>query len=136
MAYQFSKPYLAEDCDEGVCGETIGAGQLVGRKTDGLFWLADAALNAVMPCAGIAEIDGNATDATRITVVRKCSEMKGASGLTVGAELFVGETAGAVTTTRPSTHLDAVQSIGYAKSATTFVFDIGNGHVEQIGITS
>jgi hypothetical protein len=136
MAYTFSKPYLPEDCDEGVCGETIAAGQLVARKTDGLLWLANAALNAVMPAIGIAEVDGNATDATRITVVRKCAEMKGASGLTVGAELYVGESAGTITTSRPSTHLDAVQSIGHAKSATTFVFDIGNGNTEQIGITS
>lgn len=46
------------------------------------------------------------------------------SGLTVGAEYFLSETAGAVVTPAPTTSGSLVQRLGVAKSATELVVDI------------
>jgi hypothetical protein len=106
---------------------------MVAIHTDGKFYKANAVVGATqqIPCVGMAEIDGASGGV--ITVIRRCNYCDGASGLSPGATLYLGETDGAVTTTKPSTHYDAVQAIGHALSATEFVLDIGNAFVDIVG---
>ena len=129
MAYTFSAPYDANDIDQGILAETVAAGELVARHTDGTIKLANAQVGGSnqVPCIGIAEISGVAGD--KIGIVRKCVAMKGATGLTIGAPIYLDESAdGKVTTTMPTTTSDWVQSLGHATSATEFCFDVGSGY--------
>ena len=115
------------------CGEAITAGDMVAIHTDGKVYKANAAVGASqqIPCVGMAEIDGASGGV--ITITRRSVYCDGATDLSPGATLYLGETDGAVTTTKPSTHYDAIQAIGHALSATEFVLDIGNCWVDIVG---
>ena len=120
-------------------GEAFIKGALVTLYSDGLLYYSNAALADRYPVSGMAGEAATAamvTAGTKIRVKRVSTYNKGASGLTPGATLFAGETDGTVTTTRPSTHLDIVQPVGMALSATEFLFNVGSNGYEQIGITS
>jgi len=54
------------------------------------------------------------------------------SGLTVGAEYFLSDTAGAVVTPAPTTAGDIVQRLGVARSATELVVDIEETPLELV----
>jgi hypothetical protein len=88
-----------------------------------------------MPCAGIAQLAATAADVTaavkRIAVIRR-TKLFGFSSLTKGGTVFVAESDGAITQTRPVTSGDIVQACGVAISDTEVMFDIGNGYWEVV----
>lgn len=63
-----------------------------------------------------------ATGATATVYTEDGSVMTGLSGLTIGAEYFLSETAGALTATAPSTTGAVIQRAGKALSATSLLF--------------
>jgi hypothetical protein len=120
--------------------EAFAAGVLVALGTDGLLYMANAALAVAQhyPALGLSEVaavSADVTDGNLIAVVGKCDYCDGATGLSPGQTLWAGETEGTVTTTRPTTHLDIAQAVGRALTATTFILDVADTY-EQIGITA
>jgi len=109
------------------CAEAITQGDMVALGTDGLLYKANAATGAGQqgPCVGIAEVDG--ADGDTITVKRE-GYVEGASDLTIGQPVYLGETDGAVTSTEPATNGDIVQVVGVALSATRLMLDIDNDY--------
>jgi hypothetical protein len=123
--------------DECLPGEAFSAGELVAIHTDGKLYKANAITGGTqqMPCAGIAQLAATAADVTaavkRIAVIRR-TKLFGFSSLTKGGTVFVAESDGAITQTRPVTSGDIVQACGVAISDTEVMFDIGNGYWEVV----
>ena len=107
-----------------ITAEAITAGDVCALDSSGCAIKANAALSAHIPAVGIAEIDAASGD--RVTLIRECSYVDGASGLDPGHPIYLGETAGTITKTKPTTGTDCVQIIGFALSATAFCFDVGS----------
>lgn len=100
-------------------GETIAAGELVALDSDGKFYLADsdhatpARRNAFGIALGAAVLDGT------FIVQLRGPYTSSSHGLTLGALLYVSETAGDITTTPPTTP----RIIGMALDANTLWLD-------------
>lgn len=110
-----------------VTGEAIAQGELVALHTDCKFYLAQAQVGAnfQMGCVGIAAHDAAAGE--DLSVVQDDPLVGGASGLTIGGAIYVGEdVAGTITQTLPATTGDADQQVGVARSATQFAFNVAN----------
>ena len=104
--------------------EAIAAGDVCALNSSGYAIKANAALSAHIPAVGLAEIA--AAIGARVTIIRECAYVSGASGLSIGQAVYLGETAGTVTATKPTSGTDCIQVIGAALSATEFWFDIGS----------
>lgn len=76
---------------------------------------ADASAESTSRVIGFAQ--GAAADTTQVQVISE-GVLGGFTGLTPGARYFLSETAGAITSTAPSTDESAIVQVGYAKSAT------------------
>lgn len=77
---------------------------------------ADASAEATSRALGFAEAAATATNPVAVITQGIVS---GFTGLTVGARYFLSETAGAITSTPPSTDEAAVIQVGYATSTTS-----------------
>ena len=109
-------------------GESLTAGQICYLKSDGKMWKAKAdsdttssfllglaTANISAGASGSFLIEGDYTD----------------SSLTTGAIYYISvSTAGAKTTTKPSTATNIVRIIGYATSTTNFFFKPDNTYVK------
>lgn len=108
-----------------VAGEALTLGATVARNaSDGLCYLANATTGydaTRAPCVGFAF---EACEAGATVSVITHGRIEGASGLTPGDEVYLGETNGEITSTAPSTSGDIVQKVGMANTATQFDIDI------------
>jgi hypothetical protein len=121
---------MADDNYNGIdiqgknCGENLTQWDTVTMKADADIWhQANAtAGGGDYPTQGIAV--SACTDGNPATIlVKGIARNEGWTGLTVGAPVYLGETAGAITQTAPSTSNDCVQIIGWAISDSEIYFD-------------
>jgi hypothetical protein len=104
-------------------GSTTTAISTVFLSSDGKVDDANATQGTgLYPAFGLAVNAGNDTDAA-IILVRGIVRDEDWSGLTVGNFVYLGETAGTVTQTAPSTENDCIQIIGWALSDSEIYFD-------------
>lgn len=107
---------------------TVTRGYTLAIEAAGEVKLADA--NGTewtdFPCRGFAATDTVAGD--KVTILRK-GKLNGFTGLTIGKDVYLSETAGGVVQTAPSDSGDCVQKVGYAISATEIVIEIGTASV-------
>jgi hypothetical protein len=111
---------------DGTAGETLVAGNLVYFKAaDARWWKCDADTASTVESVliGFAQGAGTAGNAVAngVLIAGKDSNQ---TGLTPGALYYASQTAGAITATPPTSPANAV-AIGYAKSATEFIMDVG-----------
>jgi len=108
-------------------GETITAGQALYLKAaDGKVWKASAATQAhVDAFVGIALVSGVANDENPILAPGKI--VQGLSGLTAGSNVYLSDTAGALSTTQGTIPL----VVGLAISTTEMLIDKDNQRVNS-----
>jgi hypothetical protein len=112
-----------------LAGATLAIGDVVYIHTDGEVAKADADAVTSMPAVGIcvgAGTDGNAVDVLVQGIMHDTSAFP---TFTVGADVFVDTTAGAVTATAPSGSGDTVQKIGVATHADMIYFNFNTTEV-------
>jgi hypothetical protein len=101
-------------------GEAITIGQPVCiAAADGKVYKADANSATRRPCVGFAQ---RGVASGSIVAIVTSGYLTGLADLTVGGDVFLSETAGAVTGTAPN---DA-QKVGVSPSATTLVVNLGS----------
>lgn len=108
--------------------ETIAAASFVNFVNEAgalKAQLADAT-DGTKPCDGYATA-AIADAAAGTVIVGRGQVLTGLTGLTIGADYYLSETAGAITSTPPSTVGNLVQYIGKALSATTLLYDPDRG---------
>ena len=111
-----SNPYKSDTPNLSLtAGEAITAGDLLCIASDGKAYLADADDATRRPAVGFAEVDVAITLEAEVKGQGKMCE---ASGLTMGAPIYLSTTAGAVTQTPPAAY---VQAVGVAETATEFI---------------
>jgi len=112
-----------------IAGATLAVGDVVYMHTDGEVAKADADAVTSMPAIGIcvgAGTDGNAVDVLVQGIMHDTSAF---DTFTVGADIFVSTTAGAVTATAPSGSGDTVQKVGVALHADMVYFNFNTTEV-------
>ena len=112
-----------------IAGATLAIGDVVYMHTDGEVAKADADAVTSMPAIGIcvgAGTDGNAVDVLVQGIMHDTSAF---DTFTVGADIFVSTTAGAVTATAPSGSGDTVQKVGVALHADMVYFNFNTTEV-------
>ena len=105
-------------------GENITIGDAVAlNSSTGYVYRANAQTGSSQqtPCVGFAT--STVASGEQVGVVQH-GRMAGASGLTPGAAVYLGESDGAVTKTAPTTSGDIVQVVGIANLATEFTIEI------------
>ena len=112
-----------------IAGATLAIGDVVYMHTDGEVAKADADAVTSMPAIGIcvgSGTDGNAVDVLVQGIMHDTSAF---DTFTVGADIFVSTTAGAVTATAPSGSGDTVQKVGVALHADMVYFNFNTTEV-------
>jgi len=99
--------------------DTTTAGTLYTVKTNGLWTPVDADNEATSIGMLAIALGSNATDG----MLLQGFFYKASHGFTIGLPLYISNTAGAFTTTRPTGTNDYVRIIGYATSANYIYFD-------------
>jgi len=113
---------LIGDTVNGLAVSDFSEPCMVRVTTDDAVAPASAAVDGqVVPCIGFAPYAAASGEA--VTVVRE-GKITGASGLTPGSPVYLGETAGAVQGSAPAGTGKVVQIVGIALSSTTFMLDI------------
>ena len=118
--------YLYANSSNGfplIAGEALAMGDVVAiSSSDGKVYKANAKTgdNQQVPAVGITEV---AVALGAYVEVKYKGKFTGASSLTPGAAVYLAETDGAVTDDAPSDAGDVVQYVGFALSATEFIFD-------------
>ena len=110
----------------GVGGTT--ANDCVYISASGTVLPADASAEATSRAIGFAQNTALVTEAVN---VQMNGVLGGFSGLTSGSRYFLSETAGAITSTMPSTAASEVVQVGYGAAATKLLIQF-----EHIGIRS
>lgn len=100
--------------------EAISAGAAINIAVAGTVRNANAT-DATKPCHGFAS--AAITSGAAGNCVLGSGINTNASSLTIGAPVYLGTTAGTVTSTAPSTTGNLLQQVGYAVTATTYVFN-------------
>lgn len=101
--------------------ENIAAGDLINyHDSSGVKIRKADATSAGKPAQGF--VLSAISSAASGTVYPEEAVITGLSGLTIGARYFLSTTAGAITTTAPSSSGQVVQEVGYALSATELLF--------------
>jgi len=106
-------------------GATIALGEAVYLASDGRWQLADANGSGTFPVRGIAGAAGTADNA--MPVVDNGVVRNDTWAWTIGGDVYLSTTAGALTQTAPATSGDKVQKIGYAVTADSIRVHIGSG---------
>ena len=112
-----------------LAGATLAIGDVVYMGTDGEVLKADADAVTSMPAIGIcvgAGTDGNAVDVLVQGIMHDTSAF---ATFTVGADIFVSGTTGAVTATAPTGSGDTVQKVGVALHADMVYFNFNTTEV-------
>lgn len=107
---------------EAIASESLVAGNMVSFHLDSSILKvrkADASDDTKL-CDGFVA-DNYSIGATATIITSAGTEVTGLSGLTIGTEYFLSETAGAITDTAPTTSGAIIQRIGKALSATTLL---------------
>jgi len=108
-----------------IAGEALTKGAAVAIKaSDGKVYLASASTgydDTRRPCVGFNFDTAASGDAVSVITHGR---LEGTSGLGVGDQVYLSDTAGEVTATAPSDVGDHVQVVGRAITATQFIIDI------------
>ena len=104
-------------------GATIAQWEAVYLASDGEWALADANGTGTYPARGLAVAAG--TDGNPLTVITEGVVRNDAWAWTVGGQVYLSGTAGALTQTAPSTTGDKLQLVGFALSADVLYLCIG-----------
>ena len=131
--------------EEGVAGATLTFGQLVYKAVGDSRWeLADAsdpatAIGKIGICVLAAANDGSVT---KVLLWGKVRADGAFPTMTIGAPVYISETAGAVVSTAPTTALAVVRIVGFANTADELFFCPGpadarlSGDVTSVGNVS
>ncbi len=105
----------------GTAGEALTTGDVVCIKdADGLVWKADGNVSTLRPALGVVGLGGAAAgDPVEVVVI---GTFRGFADLSEGANLYLSETAGAVTQSAPAW----AQKAGVALSTTEVFFNFQN----------
>lgn len=110
--------------------ETLSAGALVNIfDSSGTATARNAnATDATKPAMGF--VLAGTTSPANATVYFPGQVVTGLTGLTTGARVYLGTTAGTVTTTAPSSAGNLIMLVGYALSTTSFIFNPAPGIIK------
>jgi len=117
----------------GIAGEAITAGDLVYLDSDGAWQLADAVTNTATTrkdALGVAWKDAQANEfmsPVRIARIRDTT-----ASLTIGQKIYLSDTAGAYSTTEPTTNIRQV--VGVAIKSDEILFAIGGASGAPIDV--
>lgn len=116
--------------EAGVLGATIAFGALCYLAVADSRWeLADANLSATYDKKlGICLVAGNDGSATKILLWGKVRADAAFPALTIGAPVYMSETAGGITVTAPTTADSATRIIGYGNTADELFFCPSNDY--------
>ena len=112
-----------------IAGATLAIGDVVYIHTDGEVAKADADAVTSMPAVGICVSSGSDGSAVDVLVQGIMHDTSAFDTFTVGADIFVSATAGAVTATAPSGSGDTVQKVGVALHADMVYFNFNTTEV-------
>ena len=112
-----------------IAGATLAIGDVVYIHTDGEVAKADADAVTSMPAVGICVSAGSDGSAVDVLVQGIMHDTSAFDTFTVGADIFVSATAGAVTATAPSGSGDTVQKVGVALHADMVYFNFNTTEV-------
>ena len=112
-----------------IAGATLAIGDVVYMGTGGKVLKADANQVTTMPAIGICVSAGSDTNAVDVLVQGIMHDTSAFDTFTVGADIFVSGTTGAVTATAPSGSGDTVQKIGVALHADMIYFNFNTTEV-------
>jgi hypothetical protein len=103
-------------------GEALTPG-MVAINADGKAYMANAATGAGQeaPAFGFCECT---VESGAYVAIKRLGKVVGASALTPGLVVYLGEADGTVTDVEPSTAGDIIQAVGQAISATDFLLNI------------
>ena len=108
-------------------GEILANGDLAYLKSDGKYWKADASAESTASTDILMCTEAISADATGTFI--EYGEYT-TTGLTAGSNYYISETAGAITTTAPSTSTSIVRIVGTALSTTVLKFKPDVTYVE------
>lgn len=114
-----SKNYVVGSV-ERTAGENLSAYEVVYMKSDGKLWKADASAITTAPVIAMATEAITADNTGAFLFFGEITN--GSWSWTVGAPVYLSETAGALTETAPSTANAVVQRVGIALAATVLMF--------------
>lgn len=106
-------------------GATIAQWEAVYMGAASKWLLADADGVGAFPARGLAV--AAYADTNPAIILTKGSVRNDAWAWTIGGQIYLSATAGALTQTPPAVSGDAVQRVGYALTADIAFFDFGNG---------
>jgi hypothetical protein len=106
-------------------GATITQHQAVYMGSAGKWLIAAAGTAGAFPCRGIAAVAG--TNNNPMDVLDNGVARNSTWTWTVGGDIYLSATTGALTQTQPSTSGQIVQKVGYALTATSMRVNIGAG---------
>jgi hypothetical protein len=117
-----------EIISQTVDANASGIGALLYKASDGNWEEADASASSTIGMLGIAVESGTGTKDVLLRGFVKDT----AWSWTPGAQLFVSETTGAITSTAPTTSGSIVQVVGYATEATVMYFNPSVDYAENV----
>lgn len=111
-------------CEAGTAGETLVFGNLVYLKAaDSKWWKADSNASATSTAKlGICVLAADADAATTILLFGKVNAASLYPTLTIGAKVYVGETAGNIQVAAPTGVTDIIRVVGFANTADELFF--------------
>lgn len=108
--------------ESATAGETLVAGNICYLKSDGKYWKTDA--DAAATSTGRLLMATTSISADASGLFYKFGARWTTTGLTVGVPYFLSLTAGAIVTDTSSFAVgDIIRVVGYAESATVFIFE-------------
>lgn len=113
---------LGADQSSAVASENLASGDQVNLWNDGGTLKARKANASDNSKPSHGFVSASVTSGATATVIHD-GTISGLSGLTVGAEYYLGTTGGAITATAPSSTGNSIQPVGVAKSATELIYE-------------
>jgi hypothetical protein len=117
--------------EAGTLGATITLGQLCYLQTSDSRWeLADANVNTYDMKLGICLVAGNDGSTTTMLLYGKVRSLNDDyPTFTIGKPVYMGETAGGLVVTQPTTADVAIRVIGFGNSADELFFNPSNDYI-------
>ena len=104
----------------------LAIGDIVYETSSGTWDKADSDGSGTYPALGVVTKAALTADYPEVC---KAATLQGYTGLTVGGQVYLSTTAAGITQSRPTAGTQAVQSLGFAVSATKIEFDICAAHI-------